>query len=68
VVAWVRRQLTAHLKEPYLDPVIADQERFNHALVTTLLPALDASLREQRRLRAEVDLLRAEVERLRAGD
>lgn len=67
-VAWVRRQLTSHLKEPYIDPVIADQERFNRDLVATLLPALDASLREQRRLRAEVDLLRAEVERLRAGE
>jgi glycosyltransferase involved in cell wall biosynthesis len=68
MVAWVRRQLTAHLKEPYLDPVIADQERFNRDLVATLLPALDASLHEQRRLRAEVDLLRSEVERLREGD
>ncbi len=63
-VAWLRRQLTAHLKEPYLDPVIAGQERFNKDLIATLLPALDESLREQRRLRAEVELLRSRLERL----
>jgi hypothetical protein len=61
-VAWLRRQLTAHLKEPYLDPMIASQERFNRELLETLLPALDESLREQRRLRSEVDLLRAQLE------
>jgi glycosyltransferase involved in cell wall biosynthesis len=61
-VAWLRRQLTSHLKEPYLDPMIAGQERFNRELLETLLPALDESLREQRRLRAEVDLLRARLE------
>lgn len=58
VVGWLRRQLTSHLKEPYLDPMMNDQDHFNHQLLTTLLPALDASLREQRRLRAELDLLR----------
>ncbi|MEI7772528.1 MAG: hypothetical protein WCI67_21240 [Chloroflexales bacterium] len=60
-VAWLRRQLTAHLKEPYLDPIIAGQDRFNRDLLETLLPALDESLREQRRLRAEVDLLREQI-------
>ncbi|NTU83748.1 MAG: glycosyltransferase family 4 protein, partial [Chloroflexales bacterium] len=63
-VAWLRRQLTSHLKEPYLDPVIAGQERFNRDLIETLLPALDESLREQRRLRAEVELLHARLARL----
>ncbi|MFQ3663982.1 MAG: glycosyltransferase family 4 protein [Chloroflexaceae bacterium] len=58
LIAWLRRQLTAHLKEPYLDPVIASQERFNRDLLETLLPLLDASLREQRLLRAEVERLR----------
>lgn len=67
-VAWLRRQLTAHLKEPYLDPVIAEQERFNRDLLATLLPALDESLREQRRLRAEVDLLQARLARLDPDD
>jgi hypothetical protein len=62
LIAWVRRQLTAHLKEPYLDPVIASQERFNRDLLETLLPVLDASLREQRLLRAEVERLRERLE------
>ncbi|MFV9504349.1 MAG: glycosyltransferase [Oscillochloridaceae bacterium umkhey_bin13] len=61
LIAWIRRQLTAHLKEPYLDPIIMDQEAFNRELVTTLIPALEESLREQRRLRAEVEMLREEV-------
>ncbi len=65
LVAWVRRQITAHLKEPYLDPVIADQQHFNQHLVSSLLPALETSRREQRRLRAELDLLRSELEHLR---
>lgn len=60
-VAWLRRQITAHLKEPYLDPILAEQERFNRELLESLVPALDASLREQRRLRAEVELLRSQV-------
>lgn len=64
LIAWLRRQLTSHLKEPYLDPIVADQERFNYNLLETLLPLLDASLREQRRLRAEVALLRSKLERL----
>ena len=62
VVAWARRQLTSHLKEPYLDPVIADQERFNRDMVATLLPALEQSLREQRQLRRELEALRERVD------
>ncbi|NNJ09630.1 glycosyltransferase family 4 protein [Chloroflexales bacterium ZM16-3] len=62
-VAWLRRQLTSHIKEPYLDPMIAEQDRFNRDLLDTLLPALDESLREQRRLRAEIDLLRERIPR-----
>ena len=66
-VAWLRRQLTSHLKEPYLDPMMAGQERFNRDLLATLLPTLDASLREQRRLRAEVELLRDQLARQAAN-
>ncbi len=62
LIAWMRRQITAHLKEPYLDPMFASQERFNRDLLETLMPVLDASLREQRRLRAEVERLRERLD------
>lgn len=29
LVAWLRTQLTAHLKEPYLDPIVEQQQQFN---------------------------------------
>lgn len=58
LVAWARRQLTAHLKEPYVDPMIQRQETFNRELVDFLMPLLEQSLREQRRLRREVEVLR----------
>lgn len=61
-LAWLRCQLTSHLREPYLDPMIEKQHRFNQELLTTLLPALDESLREQRRLQAELELLRIKLE------
>ncbi len=58
LVAWVRRQMTAHLKEPYLDPIVARQEQWNTTLVQTLLPALEQRRGEQRRLRRAIELLR----------
>ncbi len=62
-VAWVRRQMTAHLKEPYLDPMIARQETFNTELLQTLLPLLEHSMYEQRRLKREVAILRERLAR-----
>lgn len=36
LIAWVRRNLTSHLREPYLDPTLQRQERFNWQVVQTL--------------------------------
>lgn len=36
LIAWVRRNMTSHLREPYLDPIIERQVRFNQALVAHL--------------------------------
>jgi hypothetical protein len=33
IVAWVRRQLTSHLREPYLDRIVERQVAFNRAVV-----------------------------------
>ncbi len=62
MVAWTRKQLTSHLKEPYLDLIIGRQQRFNQQLLATLLPMLEQSLDEQRRLRREVEVLRERLE------
>lgn len=36
LIAWVRRNLTSHLKEPYLDPALRRQERFNWLVVQAM--------------------------------
>jgi hypothetical protein len=36
LVAWVRRNLTSHLREPYLDPTLERQVRLNRELVALL--------------------------------
>jgi len=41
VIAWIRRNLTSHLREPYLDPMIEKQVAFNHHVAFTLRQLLD---------------------------
>jgi hypothetical protein len=36
LIAWVRRNLTSHLREPYVDPTFQRQETFNCLVVETL--------------------------------
>ncbi|HXF60245.1 MAG TPA: glycosyltransferase family 1 protein [Caldilineaceae bacterium] len=36
LIAWLRRNLTSHLREPYLDPTLRRQETFNLLVVHTL--------------------------------
>lgn len=42
LIAWIRRNLTSHLREPYLDPMIEKQVAFNHHVAFTLRQLLDA--------------------------
>lgn len=42
LIAWIRRNLTSHLREPYLDPMIEKQVAFNHHVAFTLRQILDA--------------------------
>jgi glycosyltransferase involved in cell wall biosynthesis len=42
LIAWVRRTLTSHLREPYLDPMIEKQVAFNRHVAFTLHQILDA--------------------------
>lgn len=61
LIARLRRNLTAHLREPYLDPIIADQQQFNAALLDLLLAELDRSLDERRRLERRIGVLERQV-------
>jgi glycosyltransferase involved in cell wall biosynthesis/SAM-dependent methyltransferase len=58
LVAWTRKQLTSHLKEPYFDPIIERQTAFNQQIVQTLVSLLEQNIYEQHRLRREPDIMR----------
>jgi hypothetical protein len=55
-IAWVRRNLTSHLREPYLDPTLERQVAVNRELVT----ALRELLRRQADLEARLTRLEEE--------
>jgi hypothetical protein len=50
LIAWVRRNLTSHLREPYLDPTFEHQVAVNRELVTALRELLDRQADLERRL------------------
>jgi O-antigen biosynthesis protein len=66
LVAWLRRNLTSHLREPYLDPIIARQDTYNQLILDTFIPALERSQRTQQRLERQIRLLERQIETLRA--
>jgi hypothetical protein len=41
LVAWVRRNLTSHLREPYLDPALERQVRLNRDVISLAKEALE---------------------------
>jgi glycosyltransferase involved in cell wall biosynthesis len=67
LIAWLRRNLTSHLREPYLDPIIAKQEAYHKQILDVLLPALERSQHTQQRLERQIRLLERQIEQLRAG-
>ena len=64
LIAWARRTMTSHLREPYLDPIIARQEQFNRQVLHVLLPTLERSTRAQQRLERQVRLLERQIDEL----
>jgi|HigsolmetaAR202D_1030399.scaffolds.fasta_scaffold00721_7 Glycosyltransferase len=64
LIVWLRNQLTSHLREPYLDPIIARQEHYNRQLLDVILPALERSVRSQQRLERQVRMLEQQVSEL----
>jgi glycosyltransferase involved in cell wall biosynthesis len=67
LVAWLRRNLTSHLREPYIDPIVARQEAYNQLILETLLPALERSQHTQQRLERQIRLLERQIEQLRSA-
>ena len=74
LIAWIRRNLTSHLREPYLDPTLERQVGFNQSVVEAVrqldarLSGYEAQLAEQgeRQARTEMQLqlLAAQLEHL----
>jgi glycosyltransferase involved in cell wall biosynthesis len=67
VIAWSRRNLTSHLREPYLDPMIERQVAQNRRLAEWLGRAggaLAVSARRQANLEARIRALEAQLEAL----
>jgi|GEM_PF-3463941 len=66
-IAWVRRNLTSHLREPYLDLTIERQVVFNQQLAELLKQvgaAMDASAQRQAELEARSQALEVQAETL----
>ena len=68
LIARLRRNLTSHLREPYLDPIVAQQERFNLAIQAQLAELARLAWRadQQESLRDLIEAQRAELAELRA--
>jgi glycosyltransferase involved in cell wall biosynthesis len=67
LIAWVRRNLTSHLREPYLDPTIERQVALNQRLAEWLkqaTTALDTAARREVELETRIQALEAQVETL----
>jgi hypothetical protein len=67
LITWVRRNLTSHLREPYLDPMVERQVAFNHRVVGWIRRAVNAlttSARHQEDLEARMKDLESRVEAL----
>jgi glycosyltransferase involved in cell wall biosynthesis len=65
LIAWVRRNLTSHLREPYLDPIIERQVEVNRRTAEWMqraAKALDAAARRQADLESRVLALEAHIE------
>jgi glycosyltransferase involved in cell wall biosynthesis len=67
-IASLRRNLTSHLREPYLDPIIDRQETYNKLILDVLLPALERNQHNQQRLERQVRLLEQQIRELRGAE
>lgn len=62
ILAWVRRNLTSHLREPYIDPTFQRQELFNRQVTQTLESMAESMARRQAATVAALEARIAELE------
>ncbi|MEJ2211839.1 MAG: glycosyltransferase family 1 protein, partial [Anaerolineae bacterium] len=70
LIAWVRRNLTSHLREPYLDPIVERQVTVNRRTAEWLqraARALDAAARRQDELEARLEEIQARLDEMEKG-
>ncbi len=71
LVTWFRRNLTSHLREPYIDPTFARQVAFNRELVDRLGWFIDQLKKAERRLAeqaARITTLERELAKRKSGE
>jgi glycosyltransferase involved in cell wall biosynthesis len=67
LLAWLRRNLTSHLREPYLDPTLERQVAFNREVVNTLQRILIKNNKDtQPDVAQQVSRLEAQITELQA--
>ncbi len=64
LIAWVRRNMTSHLREPYLDPMFEQQVAFNRRLVLVLQQHLELTARQLEKSEAERKKLVGQIEQI----
>ncbi len=68
LIEWVRRQSTAHIKEPYLDVIIEQQNHFNATLIEQLQRIFEQQQRYQRMLERRIRQLEQQLSTLTPTD
>lgn len=67
-IAWVRRNMTSHLREPYLDPIVERQVNVNQRITEWMKRAsttLAASAQYQSTLEAQIEDLQTQIQDLK---
>lgn len=61
ILAWLRRNLTSHLREPYIDPTFERQEQFNQQVAQLLATLIQQEAATQAQLHARIAELEARL-------
>nr|HMN30421.1 hypothetical protein [Caldilineaceae bacterium] len=62
LLAWVRRNLTSHLREPYIDPTFQRQENFNRQVAKTIMELVGRETASQASLEQRIAELEKQIQ------
>jgi hypothetical protein len=65
LIAWVRRNVTSHLREPYLDPTLERQVAFNRQLIQVLQDYMEQTARQLEHGEAQRKILTEQMEQIK---